>query len=98
MSTWTDSIVGQRYRAHGVELCLCTAYEPRSGFWMHPEDGAKPRNVSEYAIGRTFHAVNEADEIVDARRAELLATKRCERCGDTCPALPCATCAAYGLV
>ena len=60
-------VVGQRFRAHGVEY-FCDSYDAACGYWMTPSDPDQPhpfdptkkderRNVSERAIGRTFHRV-----------------------------------------
>lgn len=54
---WVLSIVGGRYRSHrGVDVC--TGYDPRNGFWMQSVlNPQNMTNVSERAIGRTFHRV-----------------------------------------
>ena len=95
MSAWSTSVVGHRYRgADGTYTC--TAYAPRSGFWMRPDaEHDKPRNVSERAIGRTFHEVREPDDEVDVRRAALARRGVCGVCGDAGQTKGCATCAAY---
>lgn len=96
MSAWTDHVVGHRYR--GPEgTFICTAYAPRSGFWMQPEDPSdKPHNVSERAINRTFHPIDEPDRIVEMRRAGLASMGICATCGDAGKTDGCATCAAHG--
>ena len=54
--------VGRLFRS---PLCvdgmyLCTSYDSMCGFWMqNPTDPADRRNVSERAIGRTFHRVQK---------------------------------------
>ena len=47
----------------GVEY-YCDSYDPSCGYWMTPvkDDGEHKRtNVSERAIGRTFHEVRKYD-------------------------------------
>lgn len=58
---WADSVVGRYYRAWDGRTYLCFAYDPRQGFWMRAVDAGAPRetNVSERAIGRTYHPVEE---------------------------------------
>lgn len=63
-SPWVLEVVGGRYRgpncaATGPEslVFLCTGYDPREGFWMQRVDGEGRTNVSERAIGRTYHRV-----------------------------------------
>lgn len=62
--------VGHHFKAHGC-IYLCDSYDTTSGFWMTPvfgEEhaliGGKPKrtNVSERAIGRTFHIVHDIGE------------------------------------
>ena len=59
--------VGQRFRFMGV-VFVCDSYDPSCGFWMTPEDTSvedpiyegervRRRNVSERAIGRTYHRI-----------------------------------------
>ena len=61
---WT---VGEYFNGHDGFIYYCDSYDPRIGFWMTPvtstkadEPGPLPerRNVSERAIGRTFHRVS----------------------------------------
>jgi hypothetical protein len=60
-SAWVREVVGQRYSAWSYKrsasaIFLCTGYDPRCGFWMVDEtDSTDVHNVSERAIGRTFH-------------------------------------------
>lgn len=54
--------VGQRFRNHAAYQetpeFICTSYDSRSGFWMQNEaDPKNKRNVSERAIGRTYHRI-----------------------------------------
>ncbi len=52
--------VGRNFRAFGGEIYYCDSYDPRIGFWMTNVKGnGDRRNVSERAIGRTFHLVRE---------------------------------------
>lgn len=58
-------IVSMRFKAHDGHFYICDSYDPRIGYWMAREDcppehksdtqGQWRRNVSERAIGRTFH-------------------------------------------
>ncbi len=59
------SEVGQRFRSFG-RTYECLSYNPKSGFWMYARaDAENPAsrltNVSERAIGRTFHKVRNTD-------------------------------------
>lgn len=50
--------VGRRFRAWDGNTYYCDSYDPRIGYWMTNEsDPADRRNVSERAIGRTFHEI-----------------------------------------
>lgn len=58
--------VGHRFRGSqwkppfGTVVFRCTSYDSRQGFWMENEADPKDRhNVSERAIGRTFHRIGE---------------------------------------
>lgn len=64
-----DAVIGRTFRAHGI-LFLCDSYDPAYGYWMTPVNAAdaepfRPnhratrRNVSEQAIGRTFHRIGQ---------------------------------------
>lgn len=51
--------VGKTFR--GLDgISVCTGYDSRQGFWMLWPSG-ETRNVSERAIGRTFHRVREIE-------------------------------------
>jgi hypothetical protein len=65
-------VIGRRFRAWDVyadRACvfICDSYDPRIGYWMTREDapeehksdeeGPWRRNVTERAIGRTFHRI-----------------------------------------
>lgn len=55
-------VVGRTFRppfAEAGATCLCFAYDWRTGYWMRFADGTE-RDVSERAIGRTFHRVERA--------------------------------------
>lgn len=56
------STVGERFR--GMDgVYRCTSYDSRCGFWMQNEADPKDwRNVSERAIGRTFHRIYNLEE------------------------------------
>lgn len=63
-STWVLEVVGKRYLYHdesngGPRVCECFGYDPRNGFWMQTIDDGKFKqmNISERAIGATFHRV-----------------------------------------
>lgn len=53
---WHDT-VGEQFR--GMDgVYRCTSYDSRQGFWMLNEQNPSDwRNVSERAIGRTYHRV-----------------------------------------
>lgn len=55
-SAWVEQQVTLRFRSYRGD-CACFGYDPRHGFWMVQLDTGKCFNVSERAIGRTFHAV-----------------------------------------
>ncbi len=53
--------VGKLFKAWDGNIYFCESHDP-SGYWMMPTDGsAEWRNVSERAIGRTFHEVYEIE-------------------------------------
>src|SRR5262245_7941462 len=46
----------------------CDSYDPRIGYWMtNVDDPADRRNVSERAIGRTFHEIYSDQELAEAK-------------------------------
>lgn len=57
-------IVGRRFRAWDGRTYICAWYNHRAGYQMHSDDNGPPRstNVSERAIGRTFHLVEARAE------------------------------------
>jgi hypothetical protein len=64
-SPWVLEVVGARYTAgdwckrNGGKVLVyeCFGYDPRHGFWMRWVDHPEVTNISERAIGRTFHRV-----------------------------------------
>jgi len=57
-SNWVQEVVGCRYYDAWREgIYLCTGYDRRVGFWMDRIDGGRRTNISERAIGRTWHPV-----------------------------------------
>ena len=56
-SDWVQQVVGHRYRAWGG-VYECFGYDPRHGFWMRQVDAPhREANVSERAIGATYHRI-----------------------------------------
>ena len=62
----SNHAVGHRFKGprctepYGVATYRCTSYDSRQGFWMeNEEDPSDRRNVSERAVGRTFHRIYE---------------------------------------
>ena len=52
----TDLCVGRYFKAWDGKTYYCDSYNPRIGYWMTEVDNKENRkNVSERAIGRTFH-------------------------------------------
>ncbi len=49
--------VGHRFKNVEGLFWLCYGYDPRTGFWMKSEETGEVCNVSERAIGRTYHRV-----------------------------------------
>ena len=52
--------IGQTFRAWDGEQYICDSWEKNLGYWMFrtgEHDGLIRRNVSERAIGATFHKV-----------------------------------------
>lgn len=53
-------VVGKTFRAWDGKNYYCDSYDPSCGFWMTAKDDPKiRRNVSERAIGRTFHEIDQ---------------------------------------
>lgn len=57
-SEWVLENVGKRFTSFERPY-LCFGYDPRHGFWMRDEASGEQRNVSERAIGRTYHEVRD---------------------------------------
>lgn len=65
---WIQEVVGQHFTGVDWKLearrtWLCTGYDPRCGFWLVTVDDLGPErltNVSERAIGSTFHKVKSS--------------------------------------
>lgn len=50
-------VVGLLFCGWDRQVYYCDSYDPRQGFWMtNVLDAKERRNVSEQAIGRTFHS------------------------------------------
>ena len=67
-SSWVLEVVGGKYRAprwkqsgesgeYPIVEYMCDGYDPRHGFWMRDTSDGYQTNVSEMAIGRTYHRV-----------------------------------------
>lgn len=53
-----DPVIGCRFRGPAGETFVCDSWEENRGYWMTSErDSAVRRNVSERAIGATFHYI-----------------------------------------
>lgn len=76
--------VGRIFKSYSINhnkpaLYYCDSYDPNRGFWMtNVEDETDRRNVSERAIGRTYHRVYsaKADEMAEKCRKEVEAKVR----------------------
>ena len=56
-----DPVIGHRFRGPEGETFICDSWEENRGYWMTSErDSAIRRNVSERAIGATFHFLPES--------------------------------------
>ena len=54
---------GYRVKTSLTEIYYCDSYDPAIGYWMtNVNDETDRRNVSERAIGRTFHEVVEHED------------------------------------
>jgi hypothetical protein len=57
------SVVGKRFKGFSAKhdtspTYFCDSYDPRIGYWMtNVDDPTDRKNVSERAIGRTFHEI-----------------------------------------
>ena len=74
--------VGRRFKAwnDGPQVYFCDSYDPRMGYWMtnetNPEDR---RNVSERAIGRTFHQIYEKESKMSAEASREMPKYKCHK-------------------
>jgi len=49
-------VVGHTFIGWNGATFICDSYDPRIGYWMtNTDDATDRRNVSERAIGKTFH-------------------------------------------
>lgn len=62
---WHET-VGRRFRAPvfvrpegASQECVCIAWDWRTGFWMKFDGDGELRDISERAIGRTYHQIRE---------------------------------------
>lgn len=54
---------GVNWRRNRTEVYFCDSYDPQIGYWMtNVYDPADRKNVSERAIERTFHHVEERED------------------------------------
>ena len=52
-------VVGRQFKSWDGKTYYCDSYDPRIGYWMTQiEDPFVRRNVSERAIGKTFHRMS----------------------------------------
>lgn len=50
--------VGRKFKSWDSKVYFCDSYDPAIGFWMTEEGNPdNRRNVSERAIGRTYHRI-----------------------------------------
>lgn len=52
---WVLSVIDKNYNAWDGYKYKCIGYDRRCGFWMQEVNGLRLTNVSELAIGRTYH-------------------------------------------
>lgn len=58
-----DPVIGKKFLAHNGHVYYCDSYDPSQGYWMTRVDEPRDRrNVSERAIGRTFHYRSNLNE------------------------------------
>lgn len=51
---------GYSIAQNGTAIFYCDSYDPRLGYWLtNVENAADRKNVSEAAIGRTFHEAED---------------------------------------
>ena len=62
------SVVGRYWAGYGSDqgatvIYYCDSYDPACGYWLtNTHNAADRRNVSERAIGRTFHKAEERED------------------------------------
>jgi len=54
-------VIGRSFRGWDGKTYLCESYDPTCGYWMTAVDGSRRTNVSERAIGRTYHRIEGTD-------------------------------------
>lgn len=70
--THPDHPVVGRFFKFWPRVYFCDSYDPAIGYWMtNVADPSDRRNVSERAIGRTFHEIDER-EAVAARAKQTM--------------------------
>lgn len=70
-----ESVVGHFFRGVGGKVYFCDSYDPQIGFWMTNIEMpiVDRRNVSERAIGRTYHQIES--ETKEYERAKVIWTR-----------------------
>lgn len=62
------TVVGKHFAGHSfqhnsTQIYFCDSYDPRQGFWLtNVADSTDRKNVSERAIGRTFHLAEDRQD------------------------------------
>ncbi len=68
-SDWVLEVVAGLYKSWDGVVHECIGYDPRHGFWMQTVSGETKRsNISERAVGRTWHKVTKASSRTDHMR------------------------------
>ena len=63
--------IGMKFRAWDGEIYYCDSWEENAGYWMTQDKNREiRRNVSERAIGRTFHLYSEQKHDASWRRVK----------------------------
>lgn len=61
-------VIGQVFRSHDNRLYLCDSWESNHGYWLTDQHDPKHRiNVSECAIGSTYHRYHRSQLIGDTK-------------------------------
>lgn len=56
-------VIGWNFAGYDGKFYYCDSYDPRIGFWVQEIGNPENRkNISERAIGRTFHVISEYGE------------------------------------